>query len=154
MRLGSSNTNLSGVVMKRSKWFGGVGGLALLGCVSVILAQNAPATPDVKRTIVAQSDISVPGREGVIMRVVFPPGAVSGWHTHPGEELSYVQEGEVTLMVAGQATRKFSAGQALIVPMGAVHNARNDGTKDAILIAVYAVEKGKPLRSPAPEPAH
>jgi quercetin dioxygenase-like cupin family protein len=57
-------------------------------------------------------------------------------------------------MVAGQAPHKYSAGQALIVPMGAVHNARNDGPKDAVLIAVYSVEKDKPLRSPAPAPAH
>jgi len=40
------------------------------------------------------------------------------------------------------------------VPMGAVHNARNDGPKDAVLIAVYSVEKDKPLRTPAPAPAH
>jgi quercetin dioxygenase-like cupin family protein len=57
-------------------------------------------------------------------------------------------------MVAGQAPHKYSAGQALIVPMGAVHNARNDGPKDAVLIAVYSVEKDKPLRTPAPAPAH
>ena len=153
MRLGSSDTNLPGVVMKTSKWFRAVGGFVLLGFGSIILAQNAPATAEITRATLVQSDISL-GREGVIMRVVFPAGATSGWHTHPGEELSYVQEGELTIMIAGQAPHKYSAGQALIVPMGAVHNARNDGPKDAVLIAVYSVEKGKPLRTPAPEPAH
>jgi quercetin dioxygenase-like cupin family protein len=126
----------------------------LLGFGGHILAQNPAPNPGLTRTTLAQGDLSAPGRETVVMRVQLAPGAEAGWHTHPGEEISYMIEGEITLLVAGQAPRKVPAGQALIVPAGAVHNARNDGTIPAVLVAVYVVEKGRPLRSAAPEPAH
>ena len=78
---------------------------------------------------------------------------MAGWHTHPGDEISYVTEGEATLMIAGQAPRKVAAGEAFVIPAGVVHNAQNDGTRATKLVGVYVVEKGKPLASPAPAPA-
>jgi quercetin dioxygenase-like cupin family protein len=127
-----------------------VGVLLWLGSGTRILAQ----VPTVTRTVLTQGDLSAPGRETVVMRVQFPPGAEAGWHTHPGEEISYVTDGALTLLVAGQATRTVSAGQAIIVPAGAVHDARNDGKVPAALVAVFVVEKGKDLRTPAAAPAH
>jgi quercetin dioxygenase-like cupin family protein len=140
--------------MRCRDWFRAVGVVVLVGSGGSILAQNPPSNPALTRTTLAQGDLSVPGRETVVMRVGFPPGATAGWHTHPGEEISYVTQGQIMLMIAGQPPRKVSAGEALIVPAGAVHNARNDGTSPAELLVVYVVEKGKPLRTPAPEPAH
>jgi mannose-6-phosphate isomerase-like protein (cupin superfamily) len=43
-----------------------------------------------------------------------------------------------------------AAGQAFTVPAGAVHGAKSTGTGTTRLLATYIVEKGKPLRSPAP----
>jgi len=56
-------------------------------------------------------------------------------------------------MIAGQAPRNVAAGQGFIVPAGAVHNAKNEGTVPAKLVVVYVVEKGKPLRTEARAPA-
>ena len=147
--------------MPRTVWFRAVVVVLLVGSGAAILAQAqaqapapaAPADPGLLRTVLTQADLSMPGRETVVMRVQLAPGAQVGWHTHPGEEISYLTEGAVTLMIAGQAPRTMSAGQALVVPAGTVHNARNDGTVPAGLVAVYVVEKGKPLRSPAAAPA-
>ena len=82
-----------------------------------------------------------------------PAGGVAGWHTHPGDEVSYVTEGETTILVAGQPPRKVVAGEAFVIPAGVVHSAKNEGNSTAKLIGVYIVEKGKPLASPAPAPA-
>ncbi len=143
--------------MPRTHWFRAIVIVLLIGSGSDILAQAPTAAtaenPGLTRSVLTQADLSIPGRETVVMRVQLAPGAQVGWHTHPGEEISYLTSGAVTLMIAGQAARTVSAGQALIVPAGAVHNARNDGTVPAGLVAVYVVEKGKPLRSPAPAPA-
>ena len=122
-----------------------VGG-AMLAFAGVIVAQNSALT----RTIVAKADVSVPGREAVVARVEVAPGGVAGWHTHPGDEISYVMEGEATLMIAGQPPRKVKAGDGFVIPAGAVHNAQNDGATATKLVGVYVVEKGKPLASPAP----
>ena len=124
------------------------------GAILAVLAGMIVAQPPaLTRTIVTRADVSVPGREAVIARVEVAPGGVAGWHTHPGDEISYVTEGEATLMIAGQPPRKVAAGEAFVIPAGVVHNARNEGTTPARLVGVYVVEKGKPLASPASAPA-
>lgn len=121
---------------------------ALLVVSSACLAQNSGLT----RTLVNKADVSVPGREAVIARVEIGPGAVAGWHTHPGDEISYVTAGEVQLMVAGQPVRTVKAGEGFVIPAGTVHNAKNEGSAAAGLVGVYVVEKGKPLATPAAAP--
>jgi quercetin dioxygenase-like cupin family protein len=103
--------------------------------------------------MVTKADVSVPGREAVVARVEVAPGGVAGWHTHPGDEISYVMEGESTLLVAGQPPRLVKAGEGFVVPAGVVHSAKNDGAVPTKLVGVYVVEKGKPLASPASAPA-
>ncbi len=78
---------------------------------------------------------------------------MSGWHTHPGDEVSVVNEGGVVLMVAGQPTRKVAAGEGFVIPAGVLHNAKNEVSTPSRLVGVYVVEKGKPLASPASAPA-
>lgn len=126
-------------------------GTILAALTSAAFAQAS--APALTRTVVARGDVSVPGREAVAARVEVAPGGASGWHTHPGDEISVVSEGEVVLMVAGQPPRKVVAGEGFVIPAGVVHNARNEGTSPTRLVGVYVVEKGKPLASPASAPA-
>lgn len=118
----------------------------------VLIAAGAlfAQTPAFQRTILTRHDISVPGREAVVTRVVIRPGASVGRHTHPGEEISYFLEGEGEVLIEGQPPRKVKAGDSIVIPAGAKHDARNTGTVPLKLIAVYIVEKGKPLATPAP----
>lgn len=102
------------------------------------------------RVMVGKADVSVPGREAVVARVDVAPGAKAGRHTHPGDEISYVLEGEATLLVDGQAPRQVKAGESFVVPAGVVHDAHNNGSSPIKLVGVYVVEKGKPLATPAP----
>jgi quercetin dioxygenase-like cupin family protein len=121
--------------------------LVLIAAAGVLLvAQN----PGVQRTVVQRKDISVPGREAVIAHVEIAPGVSVGRHTHPGEEISYVIEGEGELLVQGQPPLKVKAGDGFVVPNGAIHDARNTGTQPLKLAAIYVVEKGKPLATPVP----
>ena len=122
--------------------------LLLLGlaCASAAMAQNS----GLQRTLVGRADVSVPGREAVVARVEVAPGAKAGRHTHPGDEISYVLEGEATLLVDGQPPRIVKAGESFVVPAGVVHDAHNDGSMPIKLVGVYVVEKGQPLAKPAP----
>lgn len=124
-------------------------GISAFVLSSGVMAQNNGLT----RTIVTKADVSVVGREAVIAKVEVAPGAVAAWHTHPGDEMSYVIEGETELMVAGQPTRLIKTGEGFVIPAGVVHSAKNTGSVTARLAGVYVVEKGKPLASPAPAPA-
>jgi quercetin dioxygenase-like cupin family protein len=122
--------------------------IVVLGTIGIAVAQ----APGLTRTVVTTADVSVPNREAVVARVEIAPGGVAGWHTHPGDEISYVTDGELTLMLAGQAPRKVAAGQGFVIPAGTVHSAKNDGAMATKLVGVYVVEKGKPLATPAPAP--
>ena len=112
-----------------------------------ILAAQAPAF---KRTVLQQSDISVPGREVVSAVAEFEPRATPGPHTHFGEEIGYVLEGTFLIEQAGKAPVTLQAGGSFLIPAGTVHNATNTGTGKARILATYVVEKGKPLATPAP----
>src|SRR3984885_88803 len=125
-----------------------VAGVALVGLAGGVLAQNSGLT----RTVVTKADVSVPNREAVVARVELAPGGVVGWHTHPGDEVSYVTDGETTLLVAGQPPRKVVAGEGFVIPAGVVHSAKTEGNSATKLIAVYIVEKGKPLAAAATAP--
>lgn len=122
--------------------------LLLLGLVwtGTAMAQNS----GLQRTLVGRADVSVPGREAVVARVEVAAGAKAGRHTHPGDEISYVLEGEATLLIDGQPPRTVRAGESFVVPAGVVHDAHNDGNVPTKLLGVYVVEKGRPLASPAP----
>jgi len=102
------------------------------------------------RTVVGRGDVSVPNREAIVARIEVAPGAKAGRHTHPGDEISYVLEGEATLLIDGQPPRQVKAGESFVIPAGVVHDAHNNSSAPIKLVGVYVVEKGKPLASPAP----
>ena len=112
---------------------------------ALALAQSA----GIKRTPVHKADVAAPNTEAVVMRVELEPGVTAGRHTHPGDEISYVLEGEGELLIDGEAPRKVKAGEAFVIPAGKVHDARNSGGATMRLVGVYVVEKGKPLAVPA-----
>jgi quercetin dioxygenase-like cupin family protein len=116
--------------------------LALL--FATLVAAQAPAF---KRTVLQQADISVAGREVVTARADIPAGVAAGRHTHPGEEVGYVLEGTVTVEING-VNKTLNAGETFLVPPNTPHNATNNGTTNAAIIATYIVEKGKPLATP------
>ena len=118
--------------------------------VFLALASGLVYAQGLTRVMVGKANVSVPGREAVVARVDVAAGGKSGRHTHPGDEISYILEGELTLLVDGQPPRQVKAGESFVVPAGMVHDAHNNGSVATKLVGIYVVEKGKPLASPAP----
>ena len=121
-----------------------------LGIAVLVGATLCAQNPGLQRTVVTRGDTTVPGREAVIVKVELAPGASAGRHTHPGEEISYVSEGEGVILMEGKAPLNVTAGDGFVIPGGTKHDARNTGATPLKLVAVYVVEKGKPLDTPAP----
>lgn len=122
--------------------------LVVLLCASApAAAQDSP--PPLKRTLVTRGEASTPGHEAVVMRVELAAGARAGRHSHPGDEVSYVTEGEGELLVDGEPARRLRPGEAFIIKAGKVHDLHNTGSVPVQAVGVYVVEKGKPLAAPA-----
>jgi quercetin dioxygenase-like cupin family protein len=102
------------------------------------------------RTLIEKADVSVPNREAIVTRLDIDPGVAAPRHTHPGDEISYVLEGEGELLVDGEPPRKLKAGDAFVVSAGKIHSAKNTGSVPMKVIVNYVVEKGKPVSVPAP----
>jgi len=109
----------------------------------------AAQQPGFTRKLVQDQDLSIADRHAVQALAEFIPGGAAGKHTHPGEELGYVVEGTLELLIEGQPPRVVKAGEAFFVPAGVVHDGRNIGSGPAKVLATYIVEKGKPVASPA-----
>ena len=95
------------------------------------------------RTEIVRNDLDA-AREAIQVRVDFGPQASAPRHSHPGVEIAYVLEGTIEYELDGKPVT-LKAGQALYIPAGAVHGARNVGNGNAAELATYLVEKGKPL---------
>ena len=127
--------------------------VALAGAAAVGAAVDRLAfaqQPGIKRTILLRTD--EPGsktHEAVMGVAEIAPGAMAGKHRHPGIEIGYILEGSVTLEHEGEPARMLKAGDPFNNGPG-VHNAKNIGTTPVKILAIYLVEKGKPLAEPVP----
>jgi quercetin dioxygenase-like cupin family protein len=120
--------------------------VAALMAAGALAQQTAQAQfAELKRTNLMQHDLNVPGREGIQVRVDFPPGAFAAKHSHPGEELVYVIEGVLEYELEGKPPIVVKAGDVLFIPYGIPHAVKNIGSGNAAELATYIVEKGKPL---------
>ncbi|QHO76306.1 cupin [Bradyrhizobium sp. CCBAU 051011] len=99
----------------------------------------------VTRTDLQRHDLSAPGREAIQVKVDLAPGVAFGKHTHPGEEVIYVLEGQLEYQIEDKPPVTLKAGDVLFIPAGTVHSARNPGSVTGSELATYIVEKGKPL---------
>lgn len=127
--------------------------VAIAISIAGVAFAQAPAAPagagNIKRTPLQTVDVPGANYNAVTGIAEIAPGASIGRHTHPGPETGYMMEGEMTLLIDGQPPKLVKAGESYQIPPGAVHDAKS-GDKGAKVLAVYVIEKGKPLASPAP----
>ena len=115
-------------------------------------AQSAPAAvtagaANIKRTPLQKFDVPGTNSETITAVAEIVPNVLIGKHMHFGIETGYVLSGDVVLMVAGQPDLALKAGDSFQIPANAPHDAKS-GANRTKLLAVYIVEKGKPLATP------
>ena len=128
----------------------------LLAAAAILLAnlahaqQAAPAVPtsNIKRTMLQKVDVPGTNYDTFTAIAEVAPSTSIGRHTHPGPETGYVIEGTMTLLIDGMPPKTLGAGDSYQVPPGAIHDGKS-GDKGVKVMAVYVVERGKPLASPA-----
>ena len=124
---------------------------ATLGLAAVLAAgATAAQAPGIKRTLLQRIDIGN-NMEVILGIAEIAPGGATGRHTHFGVETGYTLGGQASLEVEGEGEppKLLNAGDSYVIPAGKVHDARVVGDAPAKVLAVYVVEKGKPLATPA-----
>jgi quercetin dioxygenase-like cupin family protein len=117
----------------------------IVGSGLALHVMSAAQQAGIRRTDVLRHDLGVPGREVIQVRVDFAPGVAFGKHSHPGAEIAYVLEGTLEYQLDGEPPLTLMAGEALFIPAGTIHAAKNVGTGNGVELATYIVEMGKPL---------
>ncbi len=113
-------------------------------------AQAQTAPPGFTRSVLNRIDYPGDRMATIQMVVDIEPNALIARHTHPGIESGSVLEGSSTLSVKGQPDRVIRAGDSYMIPPEIPHKVKNGAGRSRV-VAVYVVEKDKPLASPAPE---
>jgi quercetin dioxygenase-like cupin family protein len=123
---------------------------AAMVLVSLFAATASVAqAPGIKRTMLQRIDLGN-NMEMIVGIAEIAPGGATGRHTHFGIETGYALAGQASLEVEGEAPKLISAGDSFVIPSGKVHDAKAVGDGPAKVLAVYVVEKGKPLATPVP----
>jgi quercetin dioxygenase-like cupin family protein len=90
--------------------------------------------------------VSVPGKDGTVLRVELPPGWVGDWHYHSGDVFVYVVSGEFVVDVEGQGRKSFRSGQVYHEAVNTSMQARNPNAATRTELILFQVgEKGEPL---------
>jgi quercetin dioxygenase-like cupin family protein len=114
-----------------------------------ILGGGTALAQGIKRTPL--QDVKYPAGHHIVTVIAeIAPNTLAGRHTHPGVDTGYVLDGEAMLLVEGQPDKALKAGDSYAVPAGIPHDVKT-GEKGLKLMAVYVVEDGKPVATPAPK---
>lgn len=118
-------------------------GATIMACASAAHAQGIKRTP--------LQDVKFPAGYHIVTVIAeIGPSQLAGRHTHPGVDTGYVLDGAATLMVEGKPDQALKAGNSYAVPAGIPHDIKT-GDKGLKIMAVYVVEDGKPVATPAPK---
>ena len=110
-----------------------------------LFAQDAQVTP-----IMSKDLPEFPGREGVMITVVYPPGASDAIHRHNAHAFVYVLEGSVVMGLKGGKEVTLKPGQSFYEGPKDIHTVgRNaSATKPAKFIVLLIKDKGAPVLVP------
>jgi len=96
-------------------WRAPIIAIATAASLAALAADESSPAGNGGRTIAAESrfDVTNPAQQVQLVQLVvdFPPGAWTSWHTHGGQAINLVLEGEMTLRHAGME-QGYRAGQA------------------------------------------
>jgi quercetin dioxygenase-like cupin family protein len=91
-----------------------------------------------------------------VTSITIKPGGYSGWHSHPGPSILSVKSGTLTLYddcIDPTIPFVFPTGSALVEDAECVHNVKNEGDTDLVIVVVQIVPIGAPRRIDEPAPA-
>jgi quercetin dioxygenase-like cupin family protein len=119
-----------------------------LACLmsSTMLAEEAKVTE-----LVSKDLTNLPGKEGLMITVVYPPGSTDPIHRHNAHAFVYVLEGSIVMQVKGGKEVTLIPGQTFYEGPDDVHLVGRNAskTKPAKFVVFLVKDKGAPVVVPA-----
>ena len=110
------------------------------------------APQDAKVTELMTKDLTnLPGKEGLMITVEYPPGSKDPIHRHNAHGFIYVLEGSIVMQVRGGKEVTLTPGQTFYEGPDDIHViGRNASqTKPAKFVVFFVKDKGAPILVPA-----
>ena len=125
-----------------------------LACIASgpLLAQEAKVKPQAKVTDLLSKDLTnLPGKEGLMITVDYPPGSSDPIHRHNAHAFVYVLEGSIVMQVRGGKETVLTPGQTFYEGPEDVHVVGRNAsqTKPAKFVVFLVKDKGAPVVLPA-----
>jgi len=119
-----------------------------LACLmsSTLVAQEAKVTE-----LMSKDMTNIPGKEGLMIIVDYPPGSTDPIHRHNAHAFIYVLEGSIVMQVKGGKETTLTPGQTFYEGPDDVHVVGRNAskTKPAKFIVLFVKDKGAPVLVPA-----
>ena len=129
--------------------------IAIAACVlAAQLAPAAPAAPpaDVKE-LMSKPLTDIPGKEGLMLAVTYPPGSADEIHRHNAHAFLYVIEGSIVMQLQGAKPVTLKAGETFYEGPNDVHIVGRNASdsKPAKFVVVLVKEQCVPAFIPVKE---
>src|SRR5215472_4439570 len=124
--------------------------MAIAACV--LAPQIAPAAPQPEvKEIMSKPFPDIPGKEGLVLTVTYPPGGGDEIHRHNAHAFVYVIEGSIVMQLRGAEPVTLKAGETFYEGPNDVHIVgRNASDSQPAKFVVFLVKKeGVPVFIPA-----
>lgn len=133
-------------------------GVVLLGAVllgispSAALSQSPAACPLPAEGTLAYSELFDGPATMLTRRLLIAPGAVLGWHSHPGiGAYTILKRGTLTVEDGCGGEEVYTAGQAFIEAPNRVHRGKNLGTEEVETVQTFLVPLGTSISTSSPQ---
>ena len=115
-----------------------------LACLmsGALVAQEAKVTP-----LLSKELTNLPGKEGLMIIVEYPPGSSDPIHRHNAHAFVYVLEGSIVMQVRGGKEVTLTPGQTFYEGPDDIHVVGRNAskTKPAKFVVVFVKDKGAPV---------
>jgi quercetin dioxygenase-like cupin family protein len=120
--------------------------------VLAVLMSASLTAQEAKVTELMSKDLTnIPGKEGLMITVEYPPGSVDPIHRHNAHAFVYVLEGTIVMQVRGGKEVTLTPGQTFYEGPNDVHVVGRNAskTKPAKFVVFLVKDKGAPVLVPA-----
>lgn len=119
-------------------------------CLMGLVSSSVLARQSDVNLLLSKDLADLPGKEGVMLTVTFPPGGTDSVHRHNAHTFVYVLEGSIVMQVEGGEEVVLNPGQTFYESPDDVHTVGRNASKTAPakFLVFFVKNKGDPAVIP------